>query len=200
MSVLVCREAPNFIAQAVFADNSIKEFNFKEYTKGKYCVLFFYPLNFTFVCPTEIIAFDNMIHEFEKRDTLVVGVSVDSAFSHLEYKNKSRDEGGIGNIRFPLVADLTKRIAHDYDVLNPISSVALRGTFLIDKNGIVRHQNINDAPLGRNVQEMLRLVDALQYVDTHGEVCPANWNKDKEAMVPDRGGVAKYLKKNAQTL
>ncbi|KIE05925.1 putative peroxiredoxin [Candidatus Jidaibacter acanthamoeba] len=196
MAVLVRKEAPNFTAQAVFPDNSIKELNLKEYLKGKYGVIFFYPLDFTFVCPSEILAFSSKSEEFEKRDAKVIGISIDSQFTHLAYRNTPTDKGGIGQVTFPLVSDLTHKIAADYDVLSD-AGVALRGTFLIDKQGIVRHQIINDLPLGRNIEEAIRMVDALQYSEKHGEVCPANWKQGKEAMKPTQEGVAAYLKSNA---
>ncbi|MBA8666916.1 peroxiredoxin [Holosporaceae bacterium 'Namur'] len=196
MAVLVRKEAPNFTAQAVFPDNSIKELNLKEYLKGKYGVIFFYPLDFTFVCPSEILAFSSKAEEFEKRDAKVIGISIDSQFTHLAYRNTPTDKGGIGQVTFPLVSDLTHKIAADYDVLSD-AGVALRGTFLIDKQGIVRHQIINDLPLGRNIEEAIRMVDALQYSEKYGEVCPANWKQGKEAMKPTQEGVAAYLKTNA---
>jgi peroxiredoxin (alkyl hydroperoxide reductase subunit C) len=196
MAVLVRKEAPNFTAQAVFPDNSIKELNLKEYLKGKYGVIFFYPLDFTFVCPSEILAFSSKSEEFEKRDAKVIGISIDSQFTHLAYRNTPTDKGGIGQVTFPLVSDLTHKIAADYDVLSD-AGVALRGTFLIDKQGIIRHQIINDLPLGRNIEEAIRMVDALQYSEKHGEVCPANWKQGKEAMKPTQEGVAAYLKSNA---
>ncbi len=200
MSVLVGKTAPNFTAQAVMADNEIKEnFNLKEYLGGKIGVLFFYPLDFTFVCPSEIIAFHNRIKEFESRGAKVVGVSVDSQFTHLAWKNTEINNGGIGQVQYPLVADLTKNIARDYDVLVN-ESVALRGTFLIDQDFVVRHQVINDLPLGRNIEEAIRMVDALKFFQENGEVCPAGWNKGKEGMKADAKGVAKYLAGNAESL
>lgn len=200
MSVLVGKKAPDFTAAAVMADNSIKEdFNLKSHLKGKHGVLFFYPLDFTFVCPSEIIAFHNRIDEFKSRNTEVIGVSVDSHFTHLAWKNTPVDQGGIGKVAYPLVADLTKQIARDYDVLVG-DKVAFRGTFLIDKDFTVRHQIVNDLPLGRNVDEAIRMVDALQFHEEHGEVCPAGWNKGSEGMKADAGGVASYLKKFASNL
>jgi len=199
MSVLVGKEAPDFTAQAVYADNSIKEFNLKTHIKGKMGVLFFWPLDFTFVCPSEIIAFDNRVEEFKKRGVELIGVSVDSQYTHYAWKNTPVDKGGIGNIRFPMVADITKSIARDYDVLLN-NSVAFRGTFLIDKKGIVRHQLINDLPLGRNVEETLRTIDALIFHEEHGEVCPANWKKGDKGMTATAEGVASYLKDNAKAL
>lgn len=200
MSVLVGKEAPDFTAQAVMADNSIKsDFNLKSHTKGKYAVLFFWPLDFTFVCPSEIIAFDHRVAEFKKLGAEVIGISVDSQYTHYAWKNTPVEKGGIGNVQFPLVADLTKSIARSYDVLTG-DAVALRGTFIIDKKGIVRHQLINDLPLGRNVDETIRTLDALIFTEEHGEVCPANWKKGEKAMKPTADGVASYLKERAKAL
>jgi peroxiredoxin (alkyl hydroperoxide reductase subunit C) len=195
MSTLVTREAPDFTATAVLADGTFKD-DFKlSDLRGKYVVLFFYPLDFTFVCPSEIIAFSKKAAEFEAKDTQVVGVSVDSQFSHFAWRNTEPKDGGIGPVGYPLVADITKSIARDYGVLFD-ESVALRGTFLIDKEGVVRHAVINDLPLGRNIDEALRMVDALQFHEKHGEVCPANWAEGKEGMKADAAGVADYLSKN----
>jgi len=198
MSVLVTKNAPEFKAQAVMPDNSFKEVSLSDY-KGKYVVLYFYPLDFTFVCPSEIIAFDHRLSEFSDRNVQVLGVSVDSHFSHLAWKNTAINDGGIGNVQYPLVADITKNISRDYDVLFD-ESVALRGSFLIDKDGVVRHQVINDLPLGRNIDEMLRMIDALQFTEQHGEVCPAGWQKGEKAMTPTGDGVATYLAENAKQL
>ncbi len=199
MSVLVAKQAPDFTATAVMPDNSFNEkFSLSDY-RGKYVVLFFYPLDFTFVCPTELLAFDHRIGEFEKRNVQVIGCSVDSHFSHLAWKNTPVDQGGIGNVRYPLVADLTKSIARDYDVLLD-DGVALRGSFLIDRDGVVRHQVVNDLPLGRNIDEMLRMVEALQYTEEHGEVCPAGWHEGEPAMQPTPEGVASYLSSAADKL
>lgn len=175
MSVLVQQPAPDFKAQAVMPDGSFKEVSLSDY-KGKYVILFFYPLDFTFVCPTEIIAFSEKIKGFKDLGVEVLGCSIDSHFSHLAWRERSRDEGGIGKIEYPLIADITKEIARSYDVLLP-DGVALRGLFLIDKNGIVRHQVVNDLPLGRNVDEALRMVKALQFFEKNGEVCPADWKE-----------------------
>jgi len=194
MSTLVTKQAPDFTAQAVFPDNSIAELKLSSY-RNRYVVLFFYPLDFTFVCPSEIIAFDRDIKQFEKLNTAVIGVSVDSAFTHAAWRNTPRAKGGIGEVRFPLVADLDKNIARAYGVLLN-ESVALRGLFLIDRQGIVRHSLVNDLPLGRSVGEALRLVEALQYTEEHGEVCPANWHRGEEAMKPTAEGVASYLGKH----
>ncbi len=199
MSVLVTKQAPDFTATAVMGDNSFKEdFSLSDY-KGKYVVMFFYPLDFTFVCPSEIIAFDHRLKEFEDHGVQVIGVSVDSHFTHLAWKNTPVNDGGIGNIQYPLVADLSKQIATDYDVLFD-GAIALRGSFLIDKEGVVRHQVVNDLPLGRNIDEMLRMVDALQFHEEHGEVCPAGWDKSKKAMDASPEGVAAYLAAEADKL
>ncbi len=198
MSVLVTKQAPDFKAQAVMPDNSFKEISLSSY-KGKYVVLYFYPLDFTFVCPSEIIAFDHRLADFKSRDVEVLGVSIDSHFSHLAWKNTDIKNGGIGKVQYPLIADITKNISRDYDVLVD-DSVALRGSFLIDKEGVVRHQVVNDLPLGRNIDEMLRMIDALQFTEQHGEVCPAGWQKGEKAMKPDSNGVAQYLAENAEKL
>jgi peroxiredoxin 2/4 len=196
MCTLVTKPAPDFTATAVMPDNTFEE-NFKLSSyRGKYVVLFFYPLDFTFVCPSEIIAFDAALDKFHKKNAEVIGVSVDSHFTHLAWKNTPRDHGGIGLIRYPLVADLNKQISADYSVLLE-AGIALRGLFLIDKNGVVRHALINDLPLGRNVDEALRILDALQFHEAHGEVCPANWREGQEAMKPTAEGVAKYLAKHS---
>lgn len=201
MSVLVGKPAPDFTAKAVMPNNDIEEkFNLKSYLKGRLGVLFFYPLDFTFVCPSEIIAFNNRLNEFKTRGAEVVAVSVDSQFTHLAWKNTEVNKGGIGQVQFPMVADLTKQIARDYDVLIEEAGVALRGTFLIDKNGIVRHQLINDLPLGRNIEEAIRMVDTLNFFEEHGEVCPAGWNRGDEGMQASPEGVAKYLSGNAKKL
>jgi len=191
MGTLVTKEAPNFTAQAVLPDGSFADLTLSAY-RGKTVVLFFYPLDFTFVCPSEIIAFHKKLGEFKARNTEVIGVSVDSVYTHFAWRQTPVNGGGIGEVGFPLVADLTKAIARDYDVLVD-DAVALRGLFLIDTHGIVRHQLINDLPLGRSVDEVLRLIDALHFVEEHGEVCPANWKSGEEAMTPTADGVAKYL-------
>ncbi len=183
MSVLVTKEAPEFKAQAVMPDGSFKEVSLSDY-RGQYTVLFFYPLDFTFVCPTEIIAFSDRVKEFEALGVQLLGVSIDSHFSHLAWRNTPRAQGGIGQIDYPLVADLNKDIARDYDVLLP-GGIALRGLFLIDKDGVVRHQVVNDLPLGRSVDETLRMVQALQYFETNGEVCPADWKEGARTIKAD---------------
>ncbi len=200
MSVLVGKKAPDFTAKAVMGDNSINEgFNLYEAIDGRYGLVFFYPLDFTFVCPSEILAFDNRLKEFEKRNVAVIAISVDSHFSHLAWKNTPVEKGGLGQVGFPLVADLSKSISRDYDVLLN-DEVALRGLFLIDRDKIVRHQVVNDLPLGRNADEALRMVDALQFTEEHGEVCPAGWRPGEEGMRPDADGVAEYLASHADKL
>lgn len=200
MSVLVGKDAPDFSASAVMADGTINnDFSLTEY-KGQYVVLFFYPLDFTFVCPTELIAFSHRIAEFEKRGVQVIGCSIDSQFTHLAWRNTPVDEGGIGQVAYPLVADVKHEICRAYDVESDAAGVAFRGSFLIDKAGTVRHQVVNDLPLGRNIDEMLRMVDALQFHEEHGEVCPAGWNKGDQGMVADGAGVAAYLADQADSL
>lgn len=200
MSVLVGKKAPDFTAAAVMPNNEINDkFNLSAYLKNKIGVLFFYPLDFTFVCPSEIIAFDNRLQEFKDRGAEVIGVSVDSKYTHLAWKNTPIEKGGIGQVQYPLVADLTKQIARDYDVLMA-DAVALRGTFLIDQDGVVRHQVVNDLPLGRNIDEAIRMVDSLKFFQENGEVCPAGWNKGKKGMKADAKGVAEYLADNSKDL
>lgn len=192
MNPLVTNEAPDFTATAVMPDNSFnEEFKLSNF-RGKYVLLFFYPLDFTFVCPSEIIAFHKAVDQFKEKNCEVVGVSVDSHFTHLAWKNTPVNEGGIGDIQFPLVADLDKSISKNYGVLLD-AGIALRGLYLIDKDGVVRHQVVNDLPLGRSVAEALRMLDALQFTEEVGDVCPANWNKGDDAMTPTAEGVAKYL-------
>lgn len=200
MSVLVGKIAPDFTAATVMPNNEIDDnFNLHSYLKGRIGILFFYPLDFTFVCPSEIIAFANRIKDFKDRGAELIGVSVDSKYTHLAWKNTEVKKGGIGDIKYPLVSDLTKQIARDYDVLTG-EAVALRGTFLIDQQGIVRHQVVNDLPLGRNVEEAIRMVDALKFFQENGEVCPANWSKGKKGMKASSKGVADYLEHNASDL
>ena len=193
MSVLVNKEAPGFEAVAV-VDGDFKEIKLSDY-KGQYVVLFFYPLDFTFVCPTEIVAFNDKVEEFKKRNVQLLGVSVDSQFSHLAWINTPKKDGGLGGHDYPLVADLSKSIATDYDVLLDDAGIALRGLFLIDKEGIVQHQVVNNLPLGRNVDEALRVVDALQFVEEHGEVCPANWSPGDDTMKADPEGSKEFFNK-----
>ncbi len=196
MKALVTTEAPDFTAIAVMPDNTFnEEFKLSD-MRGKYVLLFFYPLDFTFVCPSEIIAFDKAVEQFKEKNCEIVGVSIDSHFSHLAWKNTAINDGGIGNVQFPLVADLDKSIADDYGVLLDMG-IALRGLYLIDKEGVIRHQLINDLPLGRSVGEALRMLDALQFTEEHGDVCPANWKKGDDAMEPTAEGVAKYLSEHS---
>ena len=198
MTVLVGKPAPEFTAQAVMPDNSFQELSLADY-KGKYVVLFFYPLDFTFVCPSELIAFDHRLNEFKERGVEVIGVSIDSHFSHLAWKNTEVNNGGIGNVQYPLVADIDKAVTEAFDMRTG-PGIALRGSFLIDKEGVVQHQVVNALSLGRNVDEMLRMVDALQFTEEHGEVCPAGWNKGKPGMKASTEGVAEYLAENAEEL
>jgi peroxiredoxin (alkyl hydroperoxide reductase subunit C) len=195
MSSLVTKEAPEFSAQAVMPDNSFQELKLSDY-RGKYVVLFFYPLDFTFVCPSEIIAFNKALEEFKSKNAEVIGVSVDSHFTHWAWKNTPVEKGGIGQIQYPLVSDLNKNIARDYGVLIN-DAIALRGLFLIDKDGIIRHSLVNDISLGRSIDEAIRMLDALQFTEKYGEVCPANWHEGEEAMKPTLDGVADYLAKHA---
>lgn len=199
MSVLVCKPAPDFTATAVLGNNEIKDITFSEFTKGKYVVMFFYPLDFTFVCPSELIAFDHRLDEFIKRGVEVLSVSIDSQFTHLAWKNTPINKGGIGQVKYTMIADVKHEICRAYDV-ELEGGVALRGSFLIDRSGVVRHQVVNDLPLGRNVDEMLRMIDALQFTEENGEVCPAGWQKGDEGMGASTEGVAKYLAENAGKL
>ena len=214
--MLVTKLAPDFTTQAVMPDNSIQEVSLSDY-KGKKVVLFFYPLDFTFVCPTELLAFDKRLNDFESRETQVLGCSVDSRWAHLAWKNTDLNNGGIGKVKYPLLQDLDKSIARNYDVLVGATEayvetsdsannttvgggVALRGSFLIDENGVIRHAVLNDLPLGRNIDEMLRMIDALSYHQKHGEVCPAGWKDGDSAMKESPEGVADYLSNNAEKL
>jgi peroxiredoxin (alkyl hydroperoxide reductase subunit C) len=214
--MLVTKPAPDFTATAIMPDNSFQEISLSDY-RGKKVVLFFYPLDFTFVCPTEIIAFNRRLQEFEKRGVQVLGCSVDSHYSHWAWKNTPVNKGGIGDVQYPIIADLDKSIARAYDVLvgaEPAvvitedreeettvgGGVALRASFLIDEEGIIRHAVINDLPLGRNIDEMLRMVDALTFNQEHGEVCPAGWEAGKEGFEGTADGVAEYLSRHADEL
>ncbi len=196
VTTLVTREAPDFKAEAVMPDNSFDTLTLSQYRNKRYVVLFFYPLDFTFVCPSEIIAFDKAVKDFEKRGAQLIGVSVDSKFTHFAWKETPAKKGGIGNVQYPLVADLDKSIARAYGVLLN-NAVALRGLFIIDKGGTVRHALVNDLPLGRSVPEALRVLDALQFTEEHGEVCPANWQVGQQGMKPTASGVATYLSEHA---
>jgi len=191
---LVTKQAPEFEAEAVMPNNSIETVSLSSF-RGKYVVVFFYPLDFTFVCPSEILAFNRQVEDFKAKGCELLGISVDSVWTHLAWKNTPVDQGGIGAVQFPLISDLSKSISTDYGVLLE-DGVALRGLFLVDKDGIVRHQLVNDLPLGRNVDEALRVIDALQFHETHGEVCPANWRPGDDAMKPTPEGVANYLSKH----
>ena len=214
--MLVTKQAPDFTATTVMPDNSFKDITLSDY-RGKKVVLFFYPLDFTYVWPTELIAFDHRLGEFEKRNVQVLGCSVDSQFSHLRWKEMEVNQGGIGNIKYPLIADLDKSISRAYDVLLGAQSatvlieddeiedsvggkIAIRGSFLIDEEGVIRHSVLNDLPLGRNIDEMLRMADALDFHTKHGEVCPAGWRKGDVSMTPSNEGMVSYLQNNADNL
>lgn len=200
MSVLVAKEAPDFCASAVLADGSIvTDFKLSN-LKGKYVVLFFWPLDFTFVCPSEIIAHNHRIEQLRERNIEVVGVSIDSQYTHLAWRNTDISDGGIGPVEFPMVADIKHEICQAYGVEHPQAGVALRASFLIDKNGIVQHQVVNNLPLGRNVDEMVRMIDALQFFEQYGDVCPAGWKKGDSGMQATTSGVAKYLAENSDRL
>lgn len=199
MTVLVTKPAPDFVAPAVLADGSVKDNFSLSSLRGKYVVLFFWPLDFTFVCPTEIIAHNNRAAKFRERGAELVGVSIDSQFTHAAWRNTPVDKGGIGPVSFPIVADVKHEITRAYGIEHP-DGVALRGSFLIDRQGIVQHQVVNNLPLGREVDEMLRMVDALQFFEENGEVCPAGWQKGQDAMKADAKGVAEYLAKHAKEL
>ncbi len=199
MSTLVNKPAPDFTASAVMANGEIKDDFTLSSLQGKYVVLFFYPLDFTFVCPSEIIAHDKRVQEFSERGVELVGVSIDSPFTHFAWRNTPLENGGIGPVQFPLVADINHSIVQSYGIEHA-DGVALRGSFLIDKAGVVQHAVVNNLPLGRNVDEMLRLVDALQFSEEHGEVCPAGWQKGDAGMKPTTEGVADYLANNADEL
>jgi peroxiredoxin (alkyl hydroperoxide reductase subunit C) len=197
---LIGQLAPDFTASAVMPDNAINEkFSLHEYLAGSTGILFFWPLDFTFVCPTEIIAFDHRLQTFEEKGVKIVGVSVDSAYTHLAWKKTPTGEGGIGPVRFPVVSDLTKSISRSYGVLLN-ESVALRGTFLIDRKAVVRHMVVNDLPLGRNIDEAVRMVDALHFYEEHGEVCPAGWHQGESAIKASEDGIKSYLKTHSETL
>jgi len=200
MGVLVGKAAPDFTAAAVLGNGDIiEDYNLAERIKGKKAVIFFYPLDFTFVCPSELIAFDHRYEEFQKRGVEVIGVSIDSQFSHNAWRNTAVDKGGIGEVKYALVADVKHEICQAYDVESE-GGVAFRGSFLIDEEGTVRHQVVNDLPLGRNVDEMLRMVDALNFHQEHGEVCPAGWEEGKKGMDASPEGVASFLAQNADDL
>jgi len=201
MSVLVGKQAPDFTVPAVLGNGEIVDsFSFSDTTKGKYAVIVFYPLDFTFVCPSELIALDHRMDDFTSRGVEVIAVSIDSHFTHNAWRNTAINDGGIGPVRYTMAADMAHTIVKDYDVEADAPAVAYRGSFLIDKAGMVRHQVVNDLPLGRNIDEMLRMVDALQFHEEHGEVCPAGWNKGDAGMDASPSGVASYLSENADKL
>lgn len=199
--VLVTRQAPDFTASAVLGNGEIvNDFNFKKHIAGKKAVLFFWPMDFTFVCPSELIAFDKRYQAFKERGVEVVGVSFDSEFVHNAWRNTSIEDGGIGKVQYAMVADIKREVQQAYGIEHPEAGVALRASFLIDEQGVVRHQIVNDLPIGRDIDEMLRVVDALQFHQQHGEVCPAQWQAGQEGMVASPDGVAKYLKSNSSKL
>lgn len=201
MGILVGKKAPNFTAAAVLANGQIVDnYQLADAIKGKYGLVFFYPLDFTFVCPSELIALDHRMKQFKALNVEVIGVSIDSQFTHNAWRNTPIDQGGIGKVGYTLVADVKHEICQAYGVEHPTAGVALRGAFIIDQNGIVRSQVINDLPIGRSIDELIRLVDALQYHEVHGEVCPAGWQKGDKAMVASTEGVASYLECNAEAL
>ncbi|PHS75790.1 peroxiredoxin C [uncultured Porticoccus sp.] len=201
MGVLVGKAAPDFTAGAVLGNGEIVDaFTLSDNIKGKKAVVFFYPLDFTFVCPSELIAFDHRLEEFKKRGVEVIGVSIDSVFTHNAWRNTPVDAGGIGQVKYPLVADVKHEICRAYDVEFDEAGVAFRGSFLIDEDGVVRHQIVNDLPLGRDIDEMLRIVDALSFHQKHGEVCPAGWKEGDKGMDASPTGVASYLAENSDKL
>lgn len=201
MTILVGKKAPDFTTAAVLANGEINgEFNLHKAIHNKFAIVFFYPLDFTFVCPSELIAIDKRIEEFNKRNTLIMGVSIDSQFTHNAWRNTAVENGGIGAVRYPLIADVNHQICQAYGVEHPTAHVALRGAFVIDKNGIVRSQIVNDLPLGRNIDELIRLIDALEFHEKHGEVCPAGWTKGKAGMKPTTEGVAQFLSQKMEQL
>lgn len=196
MAVLVGKQAPEFKAKAVIGDKIVNDFSLIQF-RGKNVVLFFYPLDFTFVCPTELHAFQAKLEEFEARDTQIIGCSVDSCYSHFAWLHTPKNKGGIQGVKYPLIADLNKQISIDYDVLNPHEGIAYRGLFLIDREGVVRHQVVNDFPLGRSVEEALRMLDAMIYFEKHGEVCPANWQQGERSFKPTQAGLENYFTADA---
>jgi peroxiredoxin (alkyl hydroperoxide reductase subunit C) len=201
MSVLVGRKAPDFCVAAVLGNGEIvKELKLSDTIKNKYGLIFFYPLDFTFVCPSELIALDRRMDEFKKRGVEVIAVSIDSQFTHNAWRNTPIEKGGIGQVKYIMAADINHNICQSYGVEHPVAGVALRGAFIIDKLGVVRAQIVNDLPIGREIDELIRLVDALQYHEEHGEVCPAGWNKGKKAIKPTAVGIASYLEEHAEKL
>lgn len=201
MSILVGRKAPDFVSTAVLGNGQIKaQFTLSEALQKKYGLLFFYPLNFTFVCPSELLALNNRLPQFQERNVEVIAISIDSQFSHSAWRSTPINKGGISEVGFTMVADVNHRICQAYGVEHPEAGIAFRAAFLIDKQGIVRSQLVNDLPIGRNIDELLRLLDAIQYHEQHGEVCPAGWKKGERAMTASHEGVATYLAANAEQL
>ena len=201
MSVLVAKKVPNFTAKAVLGNGEIVDnFNLLATITGKTAVIFFWPLDFTFVCPSELIAFDHRMNQFREKGVEVIGVSIDSQFTHHAWRKTSIEDGGIGPVQYPMVSDVNHEITRAFGIEHPTESVALRGSFLVDKAGLVRHQVVNDLPLGRNIDDMLRMVDALHFHEKNGEVCPAQWSEGKEGMKASPEGVAQYLSENGNHL
>lgn len=199
--ILVSRQAPDFIATAIMKNGKIiNDFNFYKSTINKYVVIFFWPMDFTFVCPSEIISFNKKYEEFQKRNVEIIGISCDSVFVHNAWRNTPIEQGGIGKVNYTMVSDIKKEIQKNYGIEHPSNGVALRGSFLIDKNKIVRHQVINDLPLGRNINEMIRMIDALKFHEVSGDVCPAQWDIGKKSIQPSTKGIAEYLSKNFENL
>lgn len=201
MSVLVGRKAPDFTASAVLANGDIvSDYKLSEVIRDKYALLFFYPLDFTFVCPSELIALSKRVNKFKEQGVEVIGVSIDSQFTHNAWRNTPVEQGGIGAVGYTLVADINHHVCQAYGVEHPVAGVALRAAFVIDRQGVVRSEIVNDLPIGRNIEELLRIVDALQFFEEHGEVCPAGWNKGHKGMKPTTSGVAEYLAAHAEDL
>ncbi len=199
--MLVTKKAPNFKAQAINKENKIINFNLKKYTKNNISVLFFWPLDFTFVCPSEIIAINNRYKEFKKRKTKIIGISIDSVYTHIAWKNTNINNGGIGKeINFIMVSDIKREIQKLYNVKSKKTGTSLRATFIIDKNRIIRHESINDFSIGRNIKEIIRIIDALKFISKNNYVCPAQWNNKKEYIVPSHEGICNFLKKNSKKI
>ncbi|MGD6858657.1 MAG: peroxiredoxin [Enterobacteriaceae bacterium] len=198
---LVSKLAPNFLSSAINHDNKIiEDFNLYDYINNSYGLLFFWPMDFTFVCPTELISFNKSFEDFSNRSVKLIGVSIDSVYSHKAWKNMPTSSGGIGKINYPMVSDISHNISKLYNVFDENLSVALRGTFLIDKNKLIRYESVNDLPIGRNIKEILRIIDALQFHEKTKKVCPAQWKKNDDGIVPNHTGISKFLSKNANKL
>ncbi|WP_075431802.1 redoxin domain-containing protein [Buchnera aphidicola] len=198
---LVSQKAKNFISPAILPNGEIiNNFNLYEYTNKKNIILFFWPMDFTFVCPSELIQLNRAYEEFQERETSIIGISIDSVYSHNAWRNTAIHQGGIGPIKFPMISDLSKEIQQSYHVEHPQLKIALRASFIIDKKRIIRHQSINDLPIGRNIPDLLRFIDALKFHEKFGDVCPANWISGKEGMKPSPEGVKKYLTKNFKNI